>query len=191
MKNKLFKIPIDESDSQGFVDIVNIISTSISEREGLNEVSIVKIRNWFDHKWLNYSGKAIVPFESGGLLPVNEALEPKWKEKVTAPPFNPNRILWRKSYFIDGQKNSKFLNNLHRNQSSEWNLQNRMANKSDMGLFIWYSSNSKINKRGSLMIYRTDFGKTTTWYASFEKRNNWKLIQTKGIEIGKLEDILK
>ncbi|HFA48578.1 MAG TPA: hypothetical protein ENJ95_06105 [Bacteroidetes bacterium] len=191
MKNKLFKIPIDETDSQGFVDIVNVISTSISKREELNEVSITKIKNWFDHKWLNYSGKAVVPFESGGLLPVNESLEPKWKSKITAPPFNPNRILWRRNYFISGQINGKFLNRLHRNQTSEWNLQNRMADKSDMGLYIWYSSNSKINKRGGLMIYRTGFGKITTWYASFEKRNNWKLMQTKGIEIGKLKGMLK
>ena len=81
MGNKLFKIPTDENDDEKFVDMVNTITTSIAGIEGTNYISITKIKNWFDHKWLNYSGYALVPFESGGLWPVNVAKE-KVEEKI-------------------------------------------------------------------------------------------------------------
>jgi hypothetical protein len=181
MQKKLFKIPIDPNDSQEFIDIVNTIATSIAFQEGTNEISIVKIKNWFDHKWLNYSGYGVIPFESGGLFEIDAAKEPKWNDNITVPPFNPNRIIWEKSYFMNGQINNTFLRNLHKNQSSHNNLNNRIISKSKKGLFIWYSSNSEINKKGSLMIYITNFNEIKTWYASFDKKIDWKISKTKGI----------
>lgn len=180
MNKRIFKIPIDETDSQEFVDVVNSLSTSLTIKEGTNEISITKIKNWFDHKWLNYSGFGVIPFDSGGLFEIDAAKEPKWRDKITVPPFNPNRIIWRKSYFLH-EHNDKFLKKLHNFQSSSSNLQNRILKKSEKGLFVWYSSNSKVNKRGSLMIYSTDFTEVKTFYASFEEKDLWSLNKTKGI----------
>lgn len=189
MNKRIFIIPIDETDSQEFVDLVNAISTSFTTKEGTNEISIVKVKNWFDHKWLNYSGFGVIPFESGGLFEIDAAKEAKWKDNITVPPFNPNRILWEKSYFIQ-EKNDKFLKKIHNFQSSSSNLQNRILDKSKKGLFVWYSSNSRINKKGSLMIYYTDFTKVETFYASFEEKNIWSLSKTKGISKKELESHL-
>ncbi len=190
MKKKLFRLPLDETDSQNFIDIVNLLSSSIVQKEGTNEISIVKIRNWFDHKWLNFSGKGVVPFESRGVLDVDAAVEPIWRESITIPPFNPKRVIWEKSYFMNGQTNSRFLKPLHVSKPSEFNLQNRIKIKSDKGLFVWYSSNSKVNKKGSLMIYITDYGKVKSWYSSLELRGTWKINKTKGVSIEELNNSL-
>ncbi len=181
MQRKLFKIPTDETDSQEFIDIVNLICTSVTRIEGVNYISITKIKNWFDHKWLNYSGKAVIPFESGGVLPVDAALEPRWRQKITVPPFNPKRVVWERSYFVDGQVDEKLLQTQHGYQQSDMNLQNRIKDKVEKGLFVWFSSNSELNSRGSLMIYNVDFGKVETWYASLVKKDNWEVFKTKGI----------
>ncbi len=190
MKKKRFKIELDESDDAAFVDIVNIISTYILEKEKSKEISITKIKNWFDHKWLNYSGQGVVPFDGGGILKVDEAVEPKWRKKITVPPFNPNRVLLSKAYFPNKIVNPTFLKAMHTWQESGYNLQNRIKDKSDKGLFVWYSSNSKLNKRGSIMVYTTNWGMVDTWYASFELRGEWRMVKSKNISIKQVQQML-
>lgn len=44
------------------------------------ELYVCRVDNWFDSKWLNFSGKTL------GAVPM-------WKKEVTIPPFHPNRIV--------------------------------------------------------------------------------------------------
>ena len=71
----------------------------------VDEIMIIKIKNWYDHKWLNYSGKKIIHFENT-LNPDKVALTHDWKENVTLPPFNPNRVL-SEQYFRKRETGNK------------------------------------------------------------------------------------
>jgi len=87
------KIKIEEGDSSGFIKIINKIVSLTILQFGIEEICFIKIKNWFDHKWLNFSGNSVIHFDSGGMLPREAALQEEWREKITVPPFNPNQVI--------------------------------------------------------------------------------------------------
>lgn len=185
------KIKKRESDSSDFINSINEIISQMVFQYKINELYYVHIKNWFDHKWLNFSGNSVVPFESGGVFQIDAALEDKWQDNITVPPFTPNRILSETFVIRNGENNNlleKF--SLHKKTTSQNNLQNRISNYSKNGLFIWYSSNSEINKKGSLLVYRVQENTIETFYATLEFSSHWKVTQSKGIGINELNAYL-
>ena len=178
---ELFKIVVDESDDLKFISVVNQIITSISQAKPFEIVSITKVNNWFDHKWLNYSGKEADQFESGGLVNNDMALSTKWKERITFPAFNPNRILSSRTYPMKRGVMKKDLQPIHRYQISGQNLQNRVDLKSENLLYAWFSSNSRVNKKGSLMVYELFEKSVSNWYCQIESKNEWHISKSKNI----------
>jgi hypothetical protein len=179
MLDTKLKIKVDYGDANEFIEIMDKIIMGLVEKFQIDEILLVKIKNWFDHKWLNYSGKSVVQFQGGHLI--ETALQDEWREKITVPPFNPNRVLSETFYRIRQTDNKIFENSLHKTKNSNENIHNRITNYSTNGLFVWYSSDTKINKKGCLMIYRVDNGFVETFYVSFENTNEWKIKQTKDI----------
>jgi len=118
-------------------------------------------------------------------------LQEEWREKITVPPFHPNRIIRQR--YVRKQKtgNKAFEKRLHIKKISNDNIHNRIQNYTQNGLFVWFSSNSKQNKRGSLMVYRVQKEDIETWYASFEERKEWKILQSKGIDLNELKGLMK
>jgi hypothetical protein len=80
-----------ETDDPSFIDLVNHLTAQLISNFAPEEVWVIEVQNWFDHKWLRYSGKAVVDFPE--VLGVGEfgALDAKWQEKLTFPPFSPHR----------------------------------------------------------------------------------------------------
>lgn len=173
------KIKIEPDDAPEFIQLINKLNATLIFQYGINELKYIRVKNWFDHKWLNFSGRAVVPFEGGSFF--EAALENKWQEKITVPPFHPNRILSEISVIRDGVDNKTLKDALHTYKSSNNNLHNRITQYSQSGLFIWYSSNTKTNDRGSLMVYRVQDSAIETFYVSFENKDGWVATRTKGI----------
>jgi len=185
------KLKTEEGDSSDFIEIINkIVSLTILQFR-IEEICFMKIKNWFDHKWLNFSGISVVNFESGGMFQRDAALQEEWREKITVPPFNPNRVIWEKFVRKQETGNKRFEYKIHKIRSSNNNIHNRIQNYTDNGLFVWFSSNSAINKRGSLMIYRVQNGKIISWYAGFEERDKWTILQSKEIAMNEINSLLK
>lgn len=70
------------------------------------------------------------------------------------------------------------------------NLQHYVADFSKSGLFLWYSSNTVKNQKGSLLCYMVMNGEIDAWYASFANRKKWTVEKVKGIDREKLCKIL-
>ncbi len=185
MTNIDHEIIIRDGDAPEFIKLINKIMLGLIERFQINEVCLVRIKNWFDHKWLNYSGKSVVQFHGGGIV-IDSALNNEWREKITVPPFNPNRVLSETFFRIKPTENKMFEKPLHITKDSNDNIHNRISIYSDNGLFIWYSSDTEPNQKGSLMIYRVQTDLVSTFYASFENNKGWKIKQTKDIPLGEL-----
>ena len=127
---------------------------------------------WFDHKWLGYSGIARVAFD--GLRGKDTALDAVWREKLTFPPFNPNRVLEQISF--------ERINNAYRRNfnartihgplrsHSAGNLQNRVAEFTQSGLFVWFSSDTRLLDQASVMSYAVEGGTIQSWFASFRRK---------------------
>ena len=188
---ELYKIAVDESDDLNFISIVNRLITGISRTKKFETVTITKVKNWFDHKWLNYSGSEAVPFESGGLVNNDMALSDKWKDQITFPPFNPNRIISSRTYLLNREVLKSDLRPIHRYQVSGQNLQNRVDLQPENFLYAWFSSNSQINKKGSLMIYELFNKSVTNWYCQMELNKVWKIGKSKNISRERLIEMTK
>lgn len=170
------------SDDPAFIALMNRMVARLDANDDPEEVFIVEIKNWFDHKWLKFSGIGRVPFEKIRDSSPQVALDEFFQEKITFPPFTPNRILHEQWWAHEPSQPRHRIHNTKRRQHSSWNLQRRVTQFANSALFVWYSSGTKANDRGSVMVYRVDGGRVQTWYASLRKvADVWKLDQTKGI----------
>lgn len=184
LKNQEIKVHSD--DAPEFIILLNKVIGTLVWQYRVKEVCIVRIKNWFDHKWLNFSGKAIVPFE--GLFDKHSAFEEKWQDQITVPPFHPKRVLSEIFFRKVPIENKAFEKKLHRWKSCTDNLHNRISDKTKDGLFLWYSSETKKNKKGSLLVYRVQDNTVITFYASLaELEGIWEVTKTKGIELNELK----
>jgi hypothetical protein len=174
-KNEIH-INCSEDENPNFIKIVEEITNELIIKHDVTELSLVKIKNWFDSKWLNYSGKGLIA---------------EWKEKITVPPFNPNRVLSEILFKLKDHNNKALGKPLHILQSSSNNLNNRIINKSSNAIYVWYSSNTEMNQKGCIMVYIVKNENIETWYASIENTNEWKVTKTTGIELKSLNQLLQ
>src|SRR5258706_13749544 len=134
------------------------------------ELFVTQVDNWFDSKWLSFSGKVL------GALGFW-----KYNSEATIPPFNPSRItgegiLDRIETDTENHVSYKLRNNydrfIHVNQPSENNLNRKIKNFSKDALFVWYSENTTANNMGCIMIYLVKNNELSTFYVSFENKTD-------------------
>lgn len=167
------KIYATSEDDPGFVRIVSLILDSLVLKYAPENLAIIEVDNWFDHKWLNFSGKVL------GALGV-------WKHPLTIPPFHPNRIKAQTVYRLNQRKEYEHTETppLHISQPSSENLNRKLAtHAADTGVFVWWSSNTGGNGKGSVMVYIQNGTDATSWYASFDRRDRWAVNKTKNVSV--------
>jgi hypothetical protein len=127
---------------------------------GVDELYLLHLDNWFDHKWCGYWSR-------------------RDEDELRLPPFNPNRILSQRRLTRSGPTWTDAApgNPLHIKQPGRPWLTPPLSRIVTSALFAWYSGNTLPNKTGSLMIYQTG-GQETAWYASFQRRGQWTLHKT-------------
>jgi hypothetical protein len=172
-------IPTLPADAPQFIELVSRAISGELEARAVRGLFVVRIDNWFDHKWLYYSGKAAYDPDTA-LDEFHRKGRQSW-----FPPFTPNRVIAQECFRID-QYGSYVLEEDGRIHSpakarSSTNLLNRMTTHNNSCLFVWFSSNTLANRRGSLMVYRAIGKIITSWYSSFSFDGDWRVAQTKGI----------
>lgn len=187
--------PLGDSDDPYFVELVNAACNSIVESSLPDEVWLIQVDNWFDHKWLGFSGIGVVhfPLPAHG-IGEHGALDAFHQEKLTLPPFAPNRVLAQWCYVrFDNSYAEAALKSLPHASSrrpSETNLQRRVQDFTSSGVLIWYSTNTVANGRGSLMVYTSLTGRVGAWFAAFARNGEWGVQATKGISRENLQQML-
>ena len=167
------------SDDPAFVRLIASILDAVVAENTPDVVAVIHIKNWFDHKWLDFSGKIL------GALGV-------WKSELTLPPFHPNRVISQTaSRLIDGKYENFAAPPLHVLQASSENLNRKMHHQTSSGLFAWWSSNTITNSQGSLMVYTQIEDQSSTWFLGFQKNGDWKIDKHKGIKKTLLDKYLK
>lgn len=143
-------------------------------------VFATRIDNWFDDKWLNFSGTIMHEIAI-------------WKGEITIPPFHPNRVETTDFYQKENEQYVKMNNQkpLHISQESKNNRKRRITDFTDDGFFIWYSGNSKKNAIGALMCYLVKRKECFSFYLSMDGNKDWNITKTKGIPIKEMQLIIK
>lgn len=80
-----------DGDDRRFLGILDRMVGQVSD--DVRELWLVRVDNWFNHKWLRFSGIGRVPFHSPSPSHPGVALDALSQDKLTFPPFSPKRIL--------------------------------------------------------------------------------------------------
>jgi len=190
--------PRGDGDASGFLEAVDRVIAGLVFRYRPPLVCCVRIHRWFDHRWLEFSGKGRVFFDAGWPPShPNVALDEFRQEQLTFPPFTPKRVAaehhWERcdngSY---ARTQPRFL--VHRRvlRRSSNNLQRRIADLADPALFVWFSSTSEQDTRGSILVYIVNGGVTIPWFASMRcEATTWTLGEVKGLGRPEVQELLQ
>ena len=189
----LVQVIAGESDDPGFIGLVNSLITGVINRYSPQQLWIIHIDNWFDHKWLRFSGIGAVASD----IPIDRYDTVKaesYQEKLTFPPFVPNRVLGQLSYVRSDhgyvESPLPLLPHSTERRHSEDNLRRRVERFSADGCFLWYSANTVANGRGSVMMYRIQGNSTESCYAAFVRQNDWKMEAIKGVSMDDFQALI-
>ena len=164
-------ITLTDSDDPRFIALASQLLDSAVTANLPEEIYVVRIDQWFDAKWLNFSGKVL------GAVGVSNS-------RTTVPPFHPHRVV-AESHFSVASDSAAFVATaaqpLHISQSSDQNLTRSIARVSSSAIFFWYSGSTLDLDRGSTMLYRTNQDEVFSWYASFHRSPTWRLDRHRGI----------
>ncbi|MFN8282136.1 MAG: hypothetical protein U0U67_02925 [Chitinophagales bacterium] len=158
-------------DCPEFIDEISALTSAIMNENKPKQVFLIKINNWFDSKWLKFSGKVL------GALGI-------WSygNDIKIPPFHPNRVVFEKLFILNDLENyieTDLSFKIHLKQTSEENKR-KIISISGNAIFIWYSSNSLKNQFGSFMLYKINEGRCEPFYLGFRKQDKWKIINHAG-----------
>jgi hypothetical protein len=187
-----------ETDDPTLIVLFNSLLEGFVTTNKPEQLYLVRIDNWFDQKWLGFSGNGTAksgrPDLGGRFLGMFESIKVVFhNNKLTLPPFNPNRIVSQRC-FVRSESDyiEAPLRPPHRftKQSSELNLHRRIEDAYSSACLVWYSSNTIANDRASFMAYAVNSGETESWYSSFLRKSAWNLNSTKGISKEKVQALM-
>lgn len=188
------KIELGETDDPYFITLLDSLVGGLVMRESPEGLWIIQIDNWFDHKWLGFSGNGTVDFQFPAFMNRYDAAHDAfYQDRVTFPPFNPNRVMGQWSFARAGDDYVEVPSSVpHRSQKqpSRTNLQKRVQDFTRSACFIWYSANTVANGRGSVMVYNVTRDRVKCWFAAFARQRGWKLHMTKGISREDVKDLM-
>lgn len=189
------EIQSEAQDAAPFLDFVKSLLIGAAREARVEEVYVIRIDNWFDRKWLGFSGKRLVAKSPGRHEKNLLSVVPAHREELTLPPFSPNRVRgWRS--FAWSAYAGEFVSSPaelvpHRWQNSQDNLNRRVSELGDsLGLF-WFSGQSEPNGRGSAMFYVSKDGATNAWYAQISDEANWSRTAVTGISQERLDEFVR
>ena len=189
-------------DDPTFCEMMESIIYSVVEQCNLQYAVIVKVDNWFDHKWLDFTHKyASIPKAAKAFGPVrdfrvlNESTGGfgSWNHaELVIPPFHPNRIVAQTAYEIaDGDSFKEFeLPPMHIEQPSLANKDRTISSIAQPAIFVWWSGNTMANGQGALMLYSNCEDYAVSWYVSFKREKDWGIFKTFRIAQDEIESLM-
>src|SRR5580698_7400748 len=92
------------TDDNEFVELLNTLLNALLVQQTPEQLWVIQIDNWFDHKWLRYSGSGSVAskfpanWTSSFMDRFTSVKEQFWRNKLTFPPFVPDRVVSQWSF---------------------------------------------------------------------------------------------
>ena len=169
------------TDAPAFVGLAQRLLGRVVALSDPAQVRVVQIDEWFDSKWLGFSGKLL------GAVGVSRV-------ELTVPPFHPNRVwaerAWRRS--APGQYGlAPDVPRLHLHQPSERNTVRRLGSVAPGALCFWYSAQSDPSNRGAMMCYAPTLEGYWSWYVALARaQSHWRVTRRRGLSPNELAILL-
>ena len=176
-------------DSAEFMKKVRKLVVGVAHDYQPARLYVVRIDNWFGPKWLHFAGKVSVGkhFYAG-------------IHKVTlhVPPFVPHRVVRERVFAGPDYDETVVTPPLHIECASMLALTRRIADVDKEAALVWFSGQSEVKKRGSIMAYlpiastpttsyRRELRRTGAFYVGLsEHEMAWKPALLRGISLGEI-----
>lgn len=183
--------PTVSGDSVEFMGKVQAIVKSIARYYEPQRLYVIRIDNWFGPKWMHFAGK----FTAGKGFAVGVH-----RSTLRVPPFVPHRVITER-VFAGPNYEEVARPPLHIECASSDALHRRIADLDREAAFVWFSGQSDVQKRGSIMVYlprksealpsrRDGPGRAGAFYVGFSKRDSvWQPATLRGVSRGEVEHL--
>jgi hypothetical protein len=161
------RIAVENDDAPEFIAEIERLVQGLIRLHKPESLIVLKIDGWFGSKWRGFSGKVL------GALGV-------WKDRLTIPPFVPNRVLSQRKYIAPTYHEIDGGRPIHIKTASIGALSRFVKDVAPRAALVWYSGNSKESGRGSLMAYLPDDDFDGTWYTGWANSGVWRVVELEG-----------
>jgi hypothetical protein len=181
-----------EGDSSEFMEKVQALVIGAARDYEPARLYVIRIDNWFGPKWMHFAGKVSVGkhFYAG-------------IHKVTlhVPPFVPHRVVAERVFVGPNYDETVARPPLHIECASMLALTRRITDVDKEAAFVWFSGQSEVQKRGSVMVYlpvastpmtshRRERRRTGAFYVGLsEHEMGWNPVMLRGISHGEVEHL--
>lgn len=172
------KIVPAENDAPAFTAQVEALLEGIARVRRPAVLVLIKIDNWFGPNWLRFSTGAHVPVAGckAGILPI--------------PLFVPNRVASQRRFAAPQYNEVSGGGPLH-TEDIEGARERRMSDLPERTAIVWYSGNSRVNRRGSVMAYMAVGNLYRPWYAGWTEGQAWHIEHSKGIDKDEVSNLTR
>ena len=173
-----------QADSAEFMNKVQAFVVGIAGDYEPAHLYLIRIDNWFGPKWMRFAGKISVGkhFYAG-------------IHKVTlhVPPFVPHRVVAQRVFAGPDYDETIARPPLHIECPSMLALTRRIADIDKEAAFVWFSGQSEVQKRGSIMVYlpiastpttslRRELRQTGAFYVGLSEHElSWEPAMLRGV----------
>jgi len=183
-----------QGDSAEFMRKTQALVVGVARDYEPARLYVVRIDNWFGPKWMHFAGK----FTAGKGFAIGVH-----KTTLHVPPFVPHRAVAERVLAGPSFDEAVTRPPLHIECTSELALTRRIADVDKEAAFVWFSSKSEVQKRGSIMVYlpaasaptasrRDGPRRTGAFYIGFSQREGgWEPAMLRGVsrrEVDHLEE---
>jgi hypothetical protein len=183
-----------QGDSGEFMRKVQALVVGVARDYEPARLYVVRIDNWFGPKWMHFAGK----FTAGKGFAIGVH-----KTTLHVPPFVPHRAVAERVFAGPNFNEVVIKPPLHIECTSELALTRRITDVDKEAAFVWFSSKSEVQKRGSIMVYlpaasaptasrRDGPRRTGAFYIGFSQREGgWEPAMLRGVsrrEVDHLEE---
>jgi hypothetical protein len=173
------KVQTEETDAAPFTGLLEHFMTELVSHLRPPEVYGIKVDNWFGPKWAGFSHKVLGAFGVAS-------------RDLVLPPFVPNRILSEIALKPDssGELAEVPCPALHVDQPSTANASRKLAILFPEALLCWWSGNSAVHRRGSIMVYLPTPDGHTPWFIGFTETERWSPSLLRGVSASEVRAYL-
>jgi hypothetical protein len=176
-----------QGDSSEFMRKVRALVIGVARDYEPARLYVIRIDNWFGPKWMRFAGK----FSAG-----KHFYAGIHKVTLHVPPFVPHRVVAERAFAGPNYDETVARPPLHIECASMLALTRRITDVDKEAAFIWFSSGSEAQQRGSIMVYlpvatlpppnrREWRERSEAFYMGFSQRQgSWELAMLRGISRG-------
>jgi hypothetical protein len=181
-----------QEDSAGFMKEMQALVAGVVRDYEPARLYVIRIDNWFGPKWMHFAGKVSVGkhFYAG----IHKTI-------LHLPPFVPHRVVAERVFAGPNCDETVARPPLHIECASILALTRRIADVDKEAAFVWFSGQSEVQKRGSIMVYlsiastpttshRRERRQTGAFYVGLSEHElGWDPVMLRGISRGEVEHL--